>query len=454
MITPPPDKNEFRTLKLNLTDIAMGSGGSKEYEAYLSPIQGKGRYLPYHIFMRTVPQNLDKSLAWSLVKAVRVPQLQDMIELGNPPVMCKFFLTPTIQRAISSTDRHTTKASLELLATKLGEKSRLEYLLSDLIEDEAISSSQLEGAATTTKVAKKLLKTQRKPRSIDEKMILGNFKMTNFVRENKDRELSVELIKELHNIGVEGIADDQYAPGVFRNNDDVCVVDGDGDVVHQPPPAVGLTERLEAIVSWANESHEDNKQGYIHPLLKAITLHFAIGYEHPFLDGNGRVARALFYWYLFKTDFLVFRFISISHLLKGKAIGYGRSYLFTETDEMDLTYFLEFQCTQIIQAIESFNDVHRKIHDEQMRFDKWLYDVGLYQQLNSNQRLIFNVAKNGVVEDFTAENVSRNLKVSDNTSRTILNGLEKLKLFSKVKEGKRWVYSIVASDKIISNWDT
>ncbi|MDA8651389.1 Fic family protein [Porticoccaceae bacterium] len=439
-------------LNLGVTGISKNAGA--EYEAYLSPIQGKGRYLPYHTFMRTVPPNLDKVLAWSLVKAVRVPQLQDMIKLGDPPVMCKFFLTPTIQRAISSTDRHTTKASLELLATKLGEKSRLEYLLSDLIEDEAISSSQLEGAATTTKVAKNLLKTKRKPRSIDEKMILGNFKMTNFVRDNKDRELSVDLIKELHNIGVEGIADDQYAPGVFRNNDDVCVVDGEGDIVHQPPSAVGLTERIEAIVSWANESHEDNKQDYIHPLLKAITLHFAIGYEHPFLDGNGRVARALFYWYLFKTDFLVFRFISISHLLKSKAIGYGKSYLYTETDEMDLTYFLEFQCTQIIQAIGEFNDVHRKIHDEQMKFDTWLYDVGLYQKLNGNQRLVFNVAKNGAVLDFTAENVGRNLKVSNNTARSILNGLVTLGLFKKTKFGRQWVYTIIGSDEIIKNWES
>ncbi len=55
------------------------------------------------------------------------------------------------------------------MCNKIGEQKHLDYLLNDLIEDEAISSSQLEGAATTTKVAKDMLKRERKPRSIDEK---------------------------------------------------------------------------------------------------------------------------------------------------------------------------------------------------------------------------------------------------------------------------------------------
>ncbi|WOG25892.1 hypothetical protein [Endozoicomonas sp. 8E] len=51
------------------------------------------------------------------------------------------------------------------MISKVGEEQYIEYLLNDLIEDEAISSSQLEGAATTTLVAKDMLKRKRKPRT-------------------------------------------------------------------------------------------------------------------------------------------------------------------------------------------------------------------------------------------------------------------------------------------------
>lgn len=85
-----------------------------------------------------------------------------------------------------------------------------------------------------------------------------------------------------------------------------------------------------------------------------MTLHFAMGYEHPFRDGNGRVARVLFYWFMFKHEFAAFRYIAISLLLRNAPVKYGRSYLHTEADELDLTYFIEFQCAVILRAVVGF----------------------------------------------------------------------------------------------------
>src|SRR5690606_14643185 len=132
-----------------------------------------------------------------------------------------------------------------------------DYLLNDLIEDESISSSQLEGAATTTQVAKDMLKKGRKPRSEDEKMILGNYKLMLYAWENRQKPLSIELISDMHQIGVEGIDDDNYTPGAFRKTDDVHVVDSDGLVVHTPPSAKNLKSRLKRIVEWFNKRQED-----------------------------------------------------------------------------------------------------------------------------------------------------------------------------------------------------
>jgi len=286
-------------------------------------------------------------------------------------------------------------------------------------------------------------------------MIVGNFKMMQAAWRFKDRPLSADLIAELHYIGVENIDDGHYQPGVFRSfSDDIVVEDGDGNVVHTPPSGKGLEKRLEALADWLNADHSDaESQAYLHPLIKAITLHFAIGYEHPFHDGNGRVARSLFYWYLFRNDFAAFRYIAISTLLKAAPIQYGKSYLYTETDEMDLTYFVDYQCTVINRAISTFRATYEKTLQSMQAFKAFLYQSGLYTQLNDKQKTILQVAQRNRGEEFTATTVKDNLGCSYNTASAVLNGLVEHQLFSKRKDGREWIYFMIAAQKLIKDWD-
>lgn len=424
-----------------------------DYLSFFHPTDQEGRYLPFDALRHRIDPKLDHRLVWSMVKLARERQYIHLMDLGSPAAPCQFVLTRLIQKAISETDRNTTTASLEWMGSKIGEKARMEFLLADLIEDESISSSQLEGAATTTGVAKDLLKRQRKPRNADEKMIVGNFRMMKFAWEQRGRPLSIDLILEMHSVGVEGIDDDAYSPGHFRNTNDVHVVDASGNIVHSPPPADGLDERIAAVAKWINHSHDDlSGQLYIHPLIKAMTLHFCIGFEHPFRDGNGRVARALFYWYLFKHDFAAFRYIAISVLLKKAPVKYGKSYLYTETDTMDLTYFLEYQSGIIIRAIDKFKQSYRNAAQEIEQFNRWLWESGLYNKLSDRQRTVFQVAKGGSVLGFSIRSVERNLGCSYNTAAAVLNGLVDMKLFVKVKKGREWLYFMEKKDRIIHSW--
>lgn len=424
-----------------------------DYLEFFSPMDKKGRYLPYDELRHRIDDGLDHKLAWSLVKASRNRQRAKVIDLGEPKTKCHYLLTPLIQKAVSEVDRNTTSASLEWMSSRIGEGAQIEYLLNDLIEDESISSSQLEGAATTTRVAKEMLKRNRKPRSEDEKMIVGNYKLMVFAWENRLKPLSLDLLRDMHKVGVEGIDDDAYVPGNFRKTDDVHVVNSDGEIVHTPPPSQTLKARLKEIVEWANEDHDESDDiSYIHPFIKAITLHFCIGYEHPFRDGNGRVARAIFYWYMFKKDFASFRYIAISVLLKKAPSKYGKSYLYTESDGMDLTYFIEHQSSVTIRAIQKFKDAYKNAAVEIERFNRWLFESGLYKKLSDKQRTVFQVAKNETSIVFTIRNVEKNLGCSYNTAASVLNGLVDLDLFSKFKKGREWVYVMKEKDKIVENW--
>jgi len=311
----------------------------------------------------------------------------------------------------------------------------------------------LGGAATTTLIAKDMLKRKRKPRTPDERMIMGNFQMMKFAIDHRHQALSVEFIARLHEVGVQGIDDDEYHPGAFRNSNDVAVVDRDGEVVHQPPSFEQLPERLERLCAWVNTCHDSvESNAYLHPLIKAMALHFAIGYEHPFRDGNGRVARALFYWFMFKYEYAAFRYITISALLKNAAVEYGKSYLYSESDTMDLTYFFEHQSSCIIKAIETFKGAYERSVAQQDEYNRFLLSSGLFGKMNDNQRVVFRVARDGLHCDFTAVSVKENLGCSYNTAAAVLKGLAELDVFNQHKEGKEWVYNIKAFDEIKTNW--
>lgn len=423
------------------------------YRAFWAAVDFKGRYLHYDEFRRRIPKELDVDLAWALTKSARVATSQHLLFLSSPIQLCTFVSTPAIQKTATVVDQSTTTAALEWTIGKLGEAEHLRYLFNDLIEDEAISSSQLEGAATTTLVAKDMLKRQREPRSMDEKMILGNFRMMRFAWEHRTVDISPDFIRELHAVGVEGIHDERYLPGVFRTHDEVVVEDRDGNVVHQPPPAQGIEQRFQKFCEWVNSNHDEIESNtYLHPLIKAIVIHFVIGYEHPFQDGNGRVARALFYWFMFRKEYGAFRYISISNLLKDAATQYGKSYLYTETDEMDMTYFIDYQCSIIMRAVSTFKNHCQKAIADIESFNQWLWKTGALKKLNDKQKVVFQVARSKVQREFTATNVKENLGCSYNTASAVLNGLVDLNLFGKKKEGREWVFYLLDQNDIQHHW--
>ena len=156
--------------------------------------------------------------------------------------------------------------------------------------EEAITSSQLEGAATTREVAKDLIRTGRKPRDNSEQMILNNFRTMQKIREWKDLPLTPELVFDIHRLVTDNTMEDPTAAGRLRREDEKRVVaDDTGEVYHDPPDARELPARLEAMCAFANGATPDN---FIHPAVRAVLLHFWLAYDHPFVDGNKRIAFA------------------------------------------------------------------------------------------------------------------------------------------------------------------
>jgi Fic family protein len=243
---------------------------------------------------------------------------------------------------------------------------RNRYLVSSLFE-EAITSSQLEGASTSRAEAKEMLRSGRPPRDRSERMILNNFAAMNLVRSWKDDPLTPDRVLRLHRIVTDGTLDNPDAAGRLQRPDEerVGVFDrGSGEPRHVPPPADQLEHRLELMCRFANDQPTE---GFLHPVVRSILLHFWLAFDHPFEDGNGRTARALFYWSMLRHGYWLTEFLSISTILNRAPGRYGRAFLFAETDDNDATYFVLNQLRVICQAIE---DLHgylgrkaRQVHE-------------------------------------------------------------------------------------------
>ena len=228
-------------------------------------------------------------------------------------------------------------------------------LIRNSLEEEAITSSQLEGAATTRRVAKELIRSGRPPRDDSERMIVSNFRLMQQVRGLAAEPVTPEVVVELQRIATEGtLATALQGLRQPGRDDDVAVYGRDGSVVlHRPPAAAELPERLAAMCAFANTT-EDAPGTFFHPALRAIALHFWLAYDHPFVDGNGRTARALFYWSMLRQGFWLVEFLPISRLIRQAPARYARSFLYTETDGNDLTYFFLSQLNILERAADDF----------------------------------------------------------------------------------------------------
>ncbi|EMI7376388.1 Fic family protein [Salmonella enterica] len=405
------------------------------HQHYNRVTDDKGRYLPFDEFCRRTARGENVSIAWTLTRRARDSAMQWINYRNEAGEQAGFVLTPGIMSVCELVDKHATRLALKELTTRLRGAGKE---LTALSLEEPITSSQLEGANTTTLVARNMLESGRAPRTEDEHMIAGNARLMDEIPELIQEPLTPDLIRRFHAVGMGGINDEKYRPGEFRDTDDVVIADYDGNIVHQPPAAAGLPERLQIVCDFVNDT-----EYYVHPLVKACILHFMIAHEHPFRDGNGRTSRGLFYWYMLKSGYDVFKYVSISQLLHAAPAKYAHSYQYTETDGMDLTYYLEYQTSIIYRAMTRLLRHVDDLVARAARIDHFLYQSGSLSRLSGRQVTLLNIILAEPGKTYSAAGVAEALGVSDNTARNDLRTLVRENLLTEISENdQKTVYRV------------
>lgn len=426
----PPDFIKIITEKHELFSKALNTSITDE----------KGRYLHWDKLRHLTPPNNFTSEEWWAVIRFKRQNLFTTLALfdkSNQPF--KFCTPDAVNRDLHWLDMNAAGTiSANQPVTNQGMQNT--YLIKSLVE-EAINSSQLEGASTTRHVAKEMIRQGRDPKNKSEQMILNNYHAMQFIRDFKEDELTPSFLFELHRILTEKTLDDPEKAGVLRSeNDKVYVTDRtSSNVLHSPPHASQLNKRIESLCNFANDTSNST---FIHPVIRAITLHFMLAFDHPFIDGNGRTARALFYWSMISQGYWLAEFISISRIIKSAPVQYGRAFLYTETDDNDVTYFIIHQLEVIRKAIQ---DLHAYLGKktkgieearETLRNAKHLGGKLNFRQLAvlrhalKHPRFIYNINEHRNSHGISYETARKDL----------LYMSDKLNLLSKLKQGRTFIF--------------
>lgn len=433
MIENPPlitDKNMISPEQI------MHILSTTEYKELLLKIENDYSYWDKIKYYGT--KELSSEVLWQVVKFSRIIYA-NQINFGE--FSFTFHITNHNQQLLHEFDMNfggTLSGS-----TTISEKNKQYYLLSSIME-EAIASSQMEGANTTRKVAKEMLRKQTKPKDKSQQMIFNNYNTIRFLSEQKNTNLTPELLLEIHKKITEKTLDNQQDEGSFRKDNNIFVVNGiTGEVAHEPPSYEKIPEIINQLCDFANKDDT-----FIHPIIKAVIIHFLISFLHPFVDGNGRTARSLFYWYMLKKGYWMTEFLSISRIIYKKKNLYEKAFLCTEHDNLDLGYFIQYNMKVLKESFEELKIyLQRKTTETNA-----LLEFKNIKNINERQAHILKMIQEKPSSIFECKNLINILGVSIKTVRSDLEGLVTLGFMTTVPLNKRLV-GYIKSDSFESKLD-
>ena len=364
---------------------------------------------------RPCPDGITSRDLWTLVKAARAKSAISVWERYGVTLS----LTNSMQRLCHEFD---VKWGAEVSAM---DDDKHRYLLSSLME-EAISSSQMEGASTTRRVAKEMLRRQIRPRDRSQQMIANNYATIQFIVAHKDEPLTEALLLQIHSLMTAGTLPSEQDSGRFRTNNEVVVENGiTHEVVHTPPPFEEIPQFVSELCRFFNAAESSE---FIHPLIRGIVIHFMVAYVHPFVDGNGRTARALFYWYMLRQGYRLTEYLSISRVIARSKVSYEKAFLHTEADGMDIGYFVAYHLKVIELAFKELAEyISRK---EQQRKDALqLMRLG---GINPRQAQVVRMLMDEPTAMLTVKDLCANFLISPTTAKADITGLMVLGLLDEI----------------------
>lgn len=272
-----------------------------------------------------------------------------------------------------------------------------------------------------------------RPRDIQE--IINYRKVMDYIEEEANKKIdriSELIVKKIHRLVTEKILPVEQI-GEYRLKQVIIRNSQTGEVTFRPPPSIEIPFLMREFLYWVNK---DNKTE-MHPVLKAAIAHHEMVRIHPFIDGNGRVARSISTLILFLGGYDIRRFFSLEEYYDRDAVTYYE-YL-QKASAGDLTAWLEYFTYGA--AIE-----FEKIKEKILKLSK---DAKLKKQIGGKQiflterqiRIIEYLQEAGFLQNRAFDSIFP--EVSEDTVLRDIQDMIKNKLIKKIGSTKSARYVLV-----------
>ena len=299
------------------------------------------KYLPRRDIIHRLPVSMPISSFWPELQMARREKSQALPLFSAEGKPFWWVLTQSIS---SQSEAVISLARRELVF----EGAEYEEAFREAVLDEAAYSSIIEGAFTTKLEAREFIDNGRSPKNKSEQMVKNNYEALTYVLEHIDEPITEQTVFGIYALITKGTLAADVPTDAYRSQP-VFVQSGRGEIVHTGPEAEKVPGMMTALLDFINNSE-------LPPLLKACIAHFYFVYVHPFVDGNGRTARALSFMMLLQAGYDFFRYFSISGVIAGERAKYYKAIKDVEDDDFDMTYFIDYYTGMLARAVKAMEE--------------------------------------------------------------------------------------------------
>ncbi len=296
----------------------------------------------------------------------------------------------------------------------------LPYFEKEFREDAMVRTihygTHIEGNELNLSEAEKILLGQQvTARDRDIQEVINYRKVMDYIDklDIRNSKIDVDTIKHLHKLTVEKILAQEQC-GVFRKTQVVVKNSQTGEVSFRPPLAVAVPFQVKNLLEFIEGAKDED----VHPVLKSGVVHYELVRIHPFLDGNGRVARSIATLILYQDGYDIRKFFSLEEYFDQDAASYYEALQSVEKNEGDLTHWLEYftlglsiELAKIREKVESIS-IDAKIKEKlggspimlsprQLKIIEYIQKIG-YLQNQAFEQLFPMVSEDTVLNEIKA----------------------------------------------------
>ncbi len=307
----------------------------------------------------------------------------------------------------------------------------LHQLKKSVVITSSASSTRIEGAKMTDVEVERFLRglKQKKPKNRDEQEVAGYADLLGRIFDNyKTLKITESRILQLHKILLSFSQKDKNHRGKYKNQDNTVAIVRDGKIekiLFKPTPPYLVKKEMDDLLMWLKE--REKKQD-LHPLVVVANFIFEFLAIHPFVDGNGRLSRALINLMMLQFGYNFVPYVSLEEIIEDNQSEYYLSLRQTQknhkTKNEDITPWLEFFIDVVLEQVEKALEILAENENEKL--------------LSELQKKVYEMFKTN--RELKVSEIHKKTKIPLPTVKQIVARLTELKLIEKIGQGRATRY--------------